>query len=112
MFWNINVTTSIQYSYSPYDPYERDVIDGNLIQRPAKIFNLTWKFLLPARNSANASTTLAKVVLFDAIVPKYLSLGQGVFSIDVTIVDNWGASTIFTIPTPVTVKIQFCSNVT
>ena len=50
------------------------------------------------------STLLAKVTVFDANVPKYLTLGAGVFSIDVVVYDGWGASTLFTIPTPVTVR--------
>jgi hypothetical protein len=57
----------------------------------------------PARTPANVSTLLAKVTLFDANVPKYLTMSAGVYSIDVVVYDAWGASTIFTIPTTVTV---------
>ena len=62
---------------------------------------------ISARTSANVSTLLAKVTMFDANVPKYLSLGAGVFNLDVLVYDGWGATTLFTIPTPVTVNGQF-----
>ena len=61
--------------------------------------------LLPtARTPANVTAALGKVTMFDANVPVYLSLGAGVFSIDIVIFDVWGASTIYTIPTPLTVS--------
>jgi hypothetical protein len=68
---------------------------------------LTKLLYVAARTAANVSTVLAKVTLFDANVPKMLSLGAGVFSIDVLIYDAWGATTVFTIPTTVTVIRSF-----
>ena len=63
--------------------------------------------MISARTAANVITLLAKVTMFDANVPKYLSLAAGVFSIDVVVYDDWGASTFFTIPTTVTVTLYY-----
>jgi len=72
------------------------IVTDNLKNAPTAKFS--------ARTSANVSTLLAKVSFFDANVPKYLTLGAGVFSLDVVVFDSWGATTLFTIPTPVTVR--------
>ena len=52
------------------------------------------------------TTVLTKVVQFDQNVAAPLSLGVGLFNIDVTVYDAWGATTVVTIPTPVIVRLN------
>ena len=98
-------------SGNDYLPKTKPLISASIIflilHLPQNVSLLTKLLNVSARTAANVSTVLAKVTLFDANVPKMLSLGAGVFSIDVLIYDAWGATTVFTIPTTVTVIRSF-----
>jgi len=57
---------------------------------------------LKARSASNVSSTISKVTSFDT--PTNAKLSAGIYYIDILIMDVWGASTFYTIPSFVTVS--------
>ena len=55
--------------------------------------------------AGNVSAALTTVTQFDPKNPTELSLGVGIYYIEVVVTDDWGATTLYTIPTEVTVFI-------